>query len=67
MLRLISVDSQRSLLELFDADVCGRDIRRGKSDPELFLLAASELGTARRTLLVVEYAQASIEAAKIGG
>jgi len=66
MLRLIDVGSGRNLLELFDA-VCSRDVRHGKPDPELFLLAASELGTAPERCLVVEDAPAGIEAAKSGG
>jgi len=35
-----------TLLEYFDADVSGRDFAHGKPDPEMFLTAAHELGTA---------------------
>jgi beta-phosphoglucomutase len=67
MMRLIHVDSERTLLDVFAANVCGRDLRQGKPHPEIFLLAAAELGIAPAGCLVVEDAAAGVEAAKAGG
>ena len=58
---------EQTLLELFDANVCGRDVRRGKPHPEIFLMAAEELGARPAECVVVEDAPAGIEAAKAGG
>lgn len=55
------------LIEMFDANVCGRDVARGKPSPDLFLLAASELGIPPENCVVVEDAPAGVEAAKAGG
>ena len=51
MMRQIHLDSGRNLLEVFTANVCGRDLRQGKPNPEIFLLAAAELRVAPGTLL----------------
>ena len=67
MMQLIEIGPQRTLLELFAANVCGRDFLRGKPDPEIFLAAAGELGAAPAHCLVVEDAPAGIEAARSGG
>ncbi|HBK04458.1 MAG TPA: HAD family hydrolase [Acetobacteraceae bacterium] len=67
MMARIHVESGGTLLDLFDANLCGREVARGKPDPTLFLLAAAELGVAPRGCLVVEDAPAGIEAAKAGG
>ena len=67
MLRLIPYDRTRTLFDVFTVNVCGRDLTRGKPDPAIFLLAASELGLTSATCLVVEDAPAGIEAARIGG
>jgi beta-phosphoglucomutase len=67
MLKQIKLNASRSLFDYFDANVCGRDLRRGKPDPEIFLLAAEELRTAPSVCFVVEDAPAGIEAAKAGG
>jgi HAD superfamily hydrolase (TIGR01509 family) len=56
-----------SLLDAFDADMCGRTIRHGKPDPEIFLDAAAALGIEPARCLVVEDAPAGIRAAKSGG
>jgi len=66
MMRQIHVDSARSLLDLFSANVCGRDLRQGKPNPEIFLLAAAELRVAPAHCFVVEDAPAGIEAARAG-
>jgi beta-phosphoglucomutase len=67
MMQLIRIDPRRTLLEVFAANVCGRDLRHGKPDPEIFLLAAAELGVAAAGCVVVEDAPAGIQAAKAGG
>lgn len=56
-----------TLLELFDADVSGRNFGRGKPDPEMFLTAASELGVDPADAFVVEDAPSGVVAAKAGG
>jgi beta-phosphoglucomutase len=56
-----------TLLALFDADVSGRDFAHGKPDPEIFLAAAAELGTAPARSFVTEDAVSGIQAAKAGG
>lgn len=40
MLAQIRVQPRCSLLDCFDANLCGRDVRRGKPDPEIFCSAA---------------------------
>jgi beta-phosphoglucomutase-like phosphatase (HAD superfamily) len=56
-----------TLLELFDADVSGRDFEHGKPHPEIFLTAARELGVPPSGCFVVEDAVSGIQAAKSGG
>jgi beta-phosphoglucomutase len=56
-----------SLLELFDADVSGRDFAHGKPDPEIFLTAAAELRSPPHRCFVIEDAVSGIQAAKAGG
>lgn len=55
-----------TLLNFFNADVCGRDFAHGKPDPEIFLTAASEAGVAPERCVVVEDATSGIQAAKAG-
>ncbi len=59
--------ARAGLTELFDADLCGRDVAHGKPAPDLFLLAASELDIAPVACLVLEDAPSGVAAAKAGG
>lgn len=43
MMRSIRLASGAKLLDAFGANACGRDLQHGRPDPEIFLLAASEL------------------------
>ncbi len=67
MMRSIGLGSGESLLDIFTANVCGRDLRQGKPDPEIFLLAAQDLGIDPVHCFVVEDAPAGIQAARCGG
>jgi beta-phosphoglucomutase len=67
MMLQIHLDSGRSLLDIFSVNVCGRDLRQGKPNPEIFLLAAADLHVAAAHCFVVEDAPAGIEAARAGG
>ncbi len=67
MMQPIRLADGGSLLDAFGVNVCGRDLRRGKPDPELFLLAAKELGMAPARCFVVEDAPAGVQAARAGG
>ncbi|MCK6457907.1 MAG: HAD family phosphatase [Phycisphaerae bacterium] len=51
----------------FHAVVTGADVRRGKPDPQVFLLAADRLGLPPACCLVIEDAPAGIEAAHRAG
>jgi HAD superfamily hydrolase (TIGR01509 family) len=66
MMRLIRLGSGQCLLDIFDANICGRDLPRGKPDPAIFLLAASELHVDPGHCFVAEDAPAGIEAACAG-
>jgi beta-phosphoglucomutase len=61
------VHAQTTLLDLFNANVDGLDVPRGKPDPALFLAAARALGMAPGQCFVVEDAAVGIQAAKSGG
>jgi beta-phosphoglucomutase len=67
MMRPIRLDSGESLLGAFRVNVCGCDLRHGKPEPEIFLLAATELGVVPACCLVIEDAPAGIAAAHTGG
>lgn len=54
------------LLPYLDAISCGLDVTKSKPDPEVFLVAAKKLELQPEECLVVEDAQAGIEAAKNG-
>jgi beta-phosphoglucomutase len=66
MMRTIRLPSGLGLLDVFRVNVCGRDVAHGKPDPELYSIAASELGIAALHCCVVEDAPAGIEAARAG-
>jgi beta-phosphoglucomutase family hydrolase len=51
----------------FDGIVAAEDVSKGKPDPEVFLAAASRLGVAPSSCVVVEDAAAGIEAARRAG
>jgi beta-phosphoglucomutase-like phosphatase (HAD superfamily) len=67
MLRQMKLPDGGELLCLFDADLSGREVPRGKPDPALFLLAAEAMSVAPAQCLVVEDAPAGILAARNGG
>lgn len=58
---------QIGLESAFDTVVDGNRVRRAKPDPEVFLIAASDLGLQPEQCLVFEDAIAGIEAAHNGG
>ena len=51
MMKVIRLDSGQSLLDAFSVNVCGRDLREGKPNPAIFLLAADGVRNKARTLL----------------
>ena len=53
--------------EKFTAVVTGKDVSRGKPDPQVFQLAASRLGVEPNRCIVVEDATHGIEAANRAG
>ena len=55
-----------SLLDVFDADISGRDFAQGKPHPEIFLTGAAELGIPPGHCFVVEDAASGVQAAKAG-
>jgi beta-phosphoglucomutase len=67
MMELIHLDPGDNLREVFTVNVCGRDLRQGKPNPEIFLLAAAELRVDPAQCFVAEDAPAGIKAARAGG
>ncbi|MDR7039537.1 HAD superfamily hydrolase (TIGR01509 family) [Methylobacterium sp. BE186] len=67
MLSRLKLPDGRTLLQLFDADLSGREVLKGKPDPALFLLAAEAVETPPARCVVVEDAPAGIRAARAGG
>jgi beta-phosphoglucomutase len=55
------------LLPYFDAIASGNDITRSKPDPQVFLVGADKLGMPYENCLVVEDADAGVEAGKSAG
>lgn len=53
--------------EKFDATADGNDIKKSKPDPEVFLIAAQRLGKSPAECLVVEDAEAGLQAARNAG
>jgi beta-phosphoglucomutase-like phosphatase (HAD superfamily) len=67
MMKAIRLPSGQSLLDVFNANVCGFDLPKGKPDPAIFLLAAHELKMEPASCFVAEDSPAGIEAARGGG
>jgi beta-phosphoglucomutase len=67
MMRLVRLETSRTLLDMFSVNVCGRDLPHGKPAPDIFLLAAAELRLPPAACFVVEDAPAGVEAARAGG
>jgi beta-phosphoglucomutase-like phosphatase (HAD superfamily) len=67
MMKTIPMDGGGTLFDMFTANVCGVDVKRGKPDTEIFLLAAAALGSGPAHCFVAEDAPAGIEAARAGG
>ena len=59
----VAILTQVGIIELFDAIADGNDIKNSKPDPEVFLVAAQKLGVEPELCLVVEDADAGVEAA----
>jgi len=55
------------LLEKFETLVCAEDYKRGKPDPEAFLIAAERLGVKPQSCLVFEDPHVGIKAAAAAG
>src|SRR5690606_30414584 len=62
-----SILEKTGLFPSFDVVVDGNDVSKAKPDPEVFLIAASQLGVAPTNCIVFEDSQAGIEAANIAG
>lgn len=61
------VVAELGLAAWMSATVNGSDVRKGKPDPEVFLLAAERMGVPPTACVVVEDAPAGVEAARRGG
>ncbi|MBN1348062.1 HAD-IA family hydrolase [candidate division KSB1 bacterium] len=56
-----------TLLSLFDGNVCGIDLEKGKPEPEIFMKAAESIRLSPAQCLVVEDAVSGVQAAINGG
>jgi HAD superfamily hydrolase (TIGR01509 family) len=56
-----------NLLDRFDVLVCAGEYKKGKPDPEPFLLAAEKLGVNPKDCLVFEDTEMGIQAATAAG
>jgi HAD superfamily hydrolase (TIGR01509 family) len=61
---VIATLASLKLLEYFDTLVCAEDYKKGKPDPEAFLLAAARLKLLPQSCLVFEDTDMGIEAAR---
>ena len=64
---ILLVREELKLSEFMPTYVCGADVKRGKPAPDVFLLAAEQLGVASKNCAVVEDAPAGIAAANTAG
>lgn len=60
----IRILEKTGILHYFDAIIDGNAVKNSKPDPEVFLKAAAEVGVAPAASVVLEDAQAGIEAAR---
>lgn len=56
-----------NIRQYFDAIVCGDDVKIGKPDPEIYLLAASKAGVEPSQCAVIEDSFAGVKAGKSAG
>ncbi len=63
----IAILNQVGCIEIFDAIADGNDIKNSKPAPDVFLVAAERLGIAPADCMVVEDADAGVEAALAAG
>lgn len=64
---IVMILNELALADQFHALVSGDDVAAGKPDPEIFLRAAAALGVPPHRCVVVEDAEAGVEAAKRAG
>ena len=64
---VLTILSELSLTSHFPVVVTADDVKRGKPDPEVYLVAASRLGVAPRACVVFEDSLVGVEAARRAG